>query len=214
MRRGNIIVLAKAPHPGFTKTRLCPPCTPEQAANLAAAALADTLDAVLLTDCQRRVLVFDQGLSPVAAQAAPWWRNGFEIIAQGPGGLAERLTQAFDDVGAPTFLVAMDTPQVSPALLSAGLDALSNHDASFGPADDGGYWGIGLARALGNVFAGVPMSEAHTGAAQLQRLRDLGLSVATLATLRDVDTADDVRVVAALAPHGKFGAEARATFGA
>lgn len=214
MRSGNIIVLAKAPHPGFTKTRLCPPCTPEQAANLAAAALADTLDAVLLTDCQRRVLVFDQGASAVGAQVASWWRDGFEVIPQGPGGLAERLTQAFDDVGTPAFLVAMDTPQVTPALLGAGLDALASHDASYGPAHDGGYWGIGLAAAVRNVFAGVPMSEAHTGAAQLKRLNDLGLSVATLACLRDVDTADDVCSVAALAPHGLFAAEARATFGA
>ena len=214
MRSGNIIVLAKAPHPGFTKTRLCPPCTPDQAANLAAAALADTLDAVLLTDCQRRVLVFDQGHSPVVAQGATWWRDGFEVIPQGRGGLAERLTQAFDDVGTPAFLVAMDTPQVTPALLGAGLDALATNDVSFGPACDGGYWGIGLAVAVHNVFTGVPMSEAHTGAAQLERLSVLGLSVATLACLRDVDTADDVRVVAGLAPHGLFAAEARIMFSA
>ncbi len=214
MRRANIIVLAKAPHPGFTKTRLCPPCTPTQAADLAAAALADTLDAALLADCERRVLVFDQGQSPIAPRDSPWWRSGFEVIAQGPGGLAQRLAQAFHDVGGPAFLVAMDTPQVTPALLGAGLDALSTHDASFGPAYDGGYWGIGLAEVGPDVFAGVPMSQAHTGAAQLARLIDLGLSVATLACLRDVDMADDVRAVATLAPHGLFAAAARATFGA
>ena len=205
----NLIVLAKAPVAGFSKTRLCPPCSPAQAALLAESALIDTLDAVLRTPCDRRVLVFDQGSSPDDAPSSRWWRRGFDVIAQGAGGLGERLAQAFADVGGPSFLVAMDTPQVTPRLLRAGLDLLRSHDATLGLAEDGGYWGIGLAVPRRDVFDGVPMSDASTGSAQLDRLLALGLSIAELPVIRDVDTFADAVTVAGLAPNGRFAAAVR-----
>jgi glycosyltransferase A (GT-A) superfamily protein (DUF2064 family) len=88
----------------------------------------------------------------------------------------------------------------------AGLDALATHDAAFGPAADGGYWGIGLRRADPAVFAGIPMSEPYTGAAQRLRLRALGLRTAMLPTLLDVDTIAAARTVAAAAPGSRFAA--------
>ena len=88
----------------------------------------------------------------------------------------------------------MDTPQVTPELLDAGLARLANGaDAVFGAATDGGYWAIGLARPDPRVFDGVPMSEPHTGAAQRARLRALGLETHYLPLLRDVDTFEDAR---------------------
>jgi glycosyltransferase A (GT-A) superfamily protein (DUF2064 family) len=182
---------------------LTPPCTPEQAAELAAAALGDTLAAVLAARCAgRRVLVFE-------GDPAPWAGRGVEAIAQRGGGLEERLAAAFEDVAGPALLVGMDTPQVTPALLDAGLAALADHDAVFGPATDGGYWAIGLRRPDPAVFDGVPMSEGHTGAFQRARLAVLGLSVADLPPLLDVDTIADARAVAATAPASRFAAVLR-----
>ncbi len=126
-----LLVLAKAPVPGFVKTRLCPPCSPEQAAAIAAAALADTLDAVRSTPCQRRVLVLDGDPS-----LAP--HDGFEVLPQAAGGLGDRLDAAFAAVSGPAVLIAMDTPQIAPAELTAAIDALRDHDAVIGPATDGG----------------------------------------------------------------------------
>jgi hypothetical protein len=100
----------------------------------------------------------------------------------------------------------MDTPQVTPALLSAGLDAAIHGDAVFGAALDGGYWSIGLHAPDPDVFAGVPMSTPQTGAVQRARLAALGHATAILPPLRDVDTFADARAVAALAPHGRFAA--------
>ena len=97
-------------------------------------------------------------------------------------------------------MIGMDAPQVTPELLDAGLAALADHDAALGPAADGGYWAIGLRRPAAGVFDGVPMSEPGTAAAQRARLAALGLSVAELPPLRDVDTIEDVRAVAAAAP--------------
>ncbi len=203
-----LIVLAKAPRAGRSKTRLCPPCTPREAAALAQAALLDTLDAVLATPAARRVLVLD-------GRPGAWLPPGFEVLAQRGDGLDERLACAFADVGAPALLVGMDTPQVTPDDLAQGLTRLADPgtDAVLGPAPDGGYWAIGLRTADPRAFVGVPMSTAHTGRAQLARLRGLGLRVALLPALRDVDRIADARAVAALAPSGRF-ARALAVTGA
>jgi rSAM/selenodomain-associated transferase 1 len=194
-----LIVLAKAPRAGRSKTRLCPPCTPREAAALARAALADTLDAVLATPARRRVLALD---GPVGA----WLPDGFEVVAQRGGGLDERLAAAFDDVGEPALLIGMDTPQVTPGDLAAALARLAAPatDAVLGPAPDGGYWAVGLREPDRRAFLGVPMSTPYTGAAQRARLRALGLRLALLPALRDVDRIADARAVAEAAPTGRF----------
>jgi rSAM/selenodomain-associated transferase 1 len=192
-----IAVIAKAPVPGRCKTRLCPPCSPEQAAALAAAALADTLAAVAATPAARRVVVLD---------GAPglWLSPGFEVIAQRGEGLGQRLAAAFADLGEPALVVGMDTPQLTPRLLRQAVALLARGDAVLGPAYDGGYWAIGLRRADAGIFAGVPMSDPGTCAVQRARLHALALRTHELPALRDVDEIDDARAVAALAPHTRF----------
>lgn len=187
---GALVVLAKAPVPGRVKTRLSPPCTPQEAARLAAAALADTLRAVAAAPATRRVCVLD-------GAPGDWLPPGFDVLPQRGDGLDERLAAAFADVGGPALLVGMDTPQVTPALLRSGLARLDRHDGVLGLAPDGGYWAIGLRRADDALFHGVPMSRATTGAAQLARMRDQGLHVRLLPPLRDVDTMADARAAAA-----------------
>jgi rSAM/selenodomain-associated transferase 1 len=194
----SLLVIAKTPVPGRVKTRLCPPCSPDEAAGLAAAALADTLAAAsAATRASGRVLVLD-------GAAGDWVPPGFDVLAQRGDGLAERLAAAFADAGGPSLLIGMDTPQVTPALLDAGLAALDHADAVLGAADDGGYWAIGLRRPDPAVFRGVPMSTPRTGAVQRARLAALGLRTASLPRLRDVDTVADARAVAAVASAGRF----------
>jgi rSAM/selenodomain-associated transferase 1 len=194
-----VIVLAKEPVPGRAKTRLCPPCTPDQAARLASAALTDTLACVARTPARRRVLVFD-------GDGERWRPDGFELIAQRGDGLAARLAAAFQDMDGPALLVGMDTPQLTPRLLSGGLRALAqpNIDAVFGPTLDGGYWCAGLKTPRPELFEGVPMSSVDTWKAQRARIRSLGLSLCEQPWLRDVDTFDDARTVALQAPASRF----------
>src|SRR4051812_32643874 len=111
-----LIVIAKAPVAGRVKTRLCPPCTPGEAAALAEAALRDTLDAASRCRAARRVLALD-------GAPGAWLPPGFDVEPQRGDGLAERLAHAFAGVSGPAFLVGMDTPQLTPALLDAGLAA-------------------------------------------------------------------------------------------
>lgn len=195
-----LLVIAKAPVPGRVKTRLTPPFTPDQAAALARAALTDTLAAAAASRvAARRVVVLD-------GRPGPWLPPGFDVIPQRGDGLAERLAGVFEDVGEPAFLVGMDTPQVTPALLDRGLSAVEHGGTAFGAALDGGWWCIGLQPGTHSVFDGVPMSQDDTGAVQLARMRAMGMTPAILRPLLDVDTYEDALTVAADAPGSRFAA--------
>ncbi|MDQ1034144.1 glycosyltransferase A (GT-A) superfamily protein (DUF2064 family) [Streptomyces sp. V3I8] len=191
-----LLVIAKEPRPGRVKTRLTPPFTPVEAAALAEAALSDTLHVVARTPATRRVLVLE-------GAPGPWLPPGFDVVPQCGGGLDERLAAAFAGCDGPALLIGMDTPQVTPALLTADF---AGYDACFGAAEDGGFWALGLAEPDPRLLLGVPMSVPGTGAVQRERLVGAGLRVRDLPRLRDVDTAADAVAVAASAPHSRFAA--------
>ncbi|MCC5477716.1 TIGR04282 family arsenosugar biosynthesis glycosyltransferase [Streptomyces barringtoniae] len=192
-----LLVVAKEPLPGRVKTRLTPPFTPQQAARLAEAALVDTLQAVAAAPATRRVLVLD-------GVPGDWLPAGFEVLPQCAGGLDDRLADAFAHCSGPALLIGMDTPQVTPELLAVDF---AGCDACLGPAEDGGFWALGLAEPDPALLRGVPMSTPVTGAVQRERLLAAGLRVRELPRLRDVDTVADAHAVAALAPHGRFAAQ-------
>ncbi len=197
-----ILVMAKAPVPGRVKTRLCPPFTPAEAAELAEAALRDTLDAVLAAPAVRRVLVLD-------GEPGTWLPAGIEVGPQRGAGLDERIADALTHATGPALVIGMDTPQLTPTQL---MVSWTTHDAWFGPAADGGFWALGLRVPEPALVLGVPMSREDTGAHQLRRLTEAGLHVGHLPALRDVDTAADAAEVAAAHPGSRFAAcHARAT---
>ena len=192
----HVLVMAKEPVAGRVKTRLCPPCTYEEAAEIAAASLADTLDAVAACGATRRILALD-------GHPGPWLPPGFEVVAQEGCAFGERLARAWSRAGGPGLQIGMDTPQVTGAELDDALEALlapATH-AVLGPALDGGWWALGLRRADARVFDGVPMSTADTGGAQLAQLHALGLTTALLSTRQDLDTFTDALAIAVQAPH-------------
>ena len=205
MIQAQVVVLAKAPVAGRSKTRLCPPLTPEEAADVARAALLDTLDAVAALPVRRRLLVLDG-----SAEGLP--HNGFDVLPQRGNGLDERLAGAFTDAFAscavPTLLIGMDTPQVSPVLLHGALVRLLSSPAVLGHAADGGWWALGLHAPDPEAFLGVPMSADDTGAHQEQRLMSLGLPPVLLPELRDIDRVDDLAAVAAGMPRTSHVAQA------
>lgn len=212
-----LLVLAKEPLPGRVKTRLVPDFSPAEAARLALAALADTLDTVraaatLLTGTGMQIepwLVFD---------GDPWLDHaGFTVVPQTSGALDERLAGAFAAAAEPTtgtgpvpaVLVGMDTPQASQDVLAAAVACVvspAGPDACIGLAADGGWWLLGLRRPDPALLSGLPMSTPRTGAETCRRLVEAGLTVESLPVLRDVDTAADAALVAGQAPGSRFAA--------
>jgi len=205
-----LIVIAKAPVPGKVKTRLTPPLTPTQAARLARASLADTLDAAATARFELRLLVLDG--DPTLVSTPP----GVTVVPQTGGGLDRRLAAAFGEAAArdsgPALLIGMDTPQVTGPLLDACMPS-ALEEATIGLAEDGGFWALGFRRprelALDRLLFDVPMSTDHTGAVQMGRLISAGLGTRILPVLRDVDTIADLPAVIAAAPASRFAAAAR-----
>ena len=196
----HVLVMAKSPEPGRVKTRLCPPLSPAEAAGVAEAALADTLEAVAACGADRKLLALE-------GEPGQWLPPGFEVIPQRGDGLAARLAAAWIDAGGPGLQIGMDTPQVTGDLLDSclALTAEPSVTATLGAANDGGWWALGLSHSWEvDVFAGVPMSTADTGAWQLKSLHAHGHRVGYLPELVDVDTVDDARQVAELAPSSRF----------
>lgn len=208
----NVLVVAKAPVPGLAKTRLIPALGPAGAADVAAAALLDTLDAARAA-AERlggRVVV---ALTGDLGQAGRRDRlrealSGCDVVQQRGFDFADRLAAAHQDAaagGGPVLQIGMDTPQVSADLLTGCAEDLAGADAVLAPAEDGGWWALAVrAPEQAKVLAGVPMSTNRTGELTAAALRDAGLRVVTGPPLRDVDTITDALAVAELAPRTRF----------
>jgi glycosyltransferase A (GT-A) superfamily protein (DUF2064 family) len=203
----HLLVVAKAPEPGKVKTRLAAVIGDVAAADVAAAALLDTLatcvEAVgaqhchlaLCGDLERAV----DGDAIVAALA------GWTVRPQRGVRFADLLVHAHADTPGPVVQVGMDTPQVTPAQLRAAAAVLVEYDAALGPADDGGWWGLALRDPdAAQALADVPMSTPRTFDRTRAALRASGLVVTTVDRLRDVDTVADARAVSAQAPDSRF----------
>ncbi|MFE9692317.1 DUF2064 domain-containing protein [Micromonospora sp. NPDC005806] len=207
-----LLVVAKAPVPGLVKTRLCPPATPDEAADIAAAALLDTLDAVTATPGVTPALALCGSLSR-AVRGTELARavRGWHLLDQRGGGFTDRLIAAHAEVaarfpGCPVLQIGMDTPQLRPPVLDRAVRRLSGTAAALlGPAADGGWWALGLHDPRqAEALRGVPLSRGDTGLRTRRALRARGLRVVSLPLLSDVDTMADAVAVAATAPHGRF----------
>lgn len=214
-----VLVVAKAPVAGAVKTRLGADIGMDGAAEVAAAALLDTLRtcaAAFPVTRRHLALAGDLG-SAVRGAELEAAVMGWDVFPQQGTGFAERLVHAHATVAGrgdgPVVQIGMDTPQVTAALLLAAADALGDPDepiapdAVLGRADDGGWWVLVLrdgrrASPLAEVVMSTPTTYDDTRAA----LEASGRRVAGTAVLRDVDTVADADEVAAAAPDGAFAA--------
>ncbi|WP_307851764.1 DUF2064 domain-containing protein [Williamsia sp. CHRR-6] len=206
-----VLVVAKAPIPGRAKTRLAVGLTPQLAAELAAMALLDTLDAALAVPGARTVVAMTGALDAAVAAAQVRTRLAdCVVIPQCGNTFGERLVAAHHDAGGADHRVVqigMDTPQVTAQLLGSALDAIATSGtAALGMADDGGWWGLAVrdARHVDGLRT-IEMSTDHTGSLTRDMLLTQGLHVVDLPRLTDVDTCADAAVVAAAAPTTRFG---------
>ncbi len=208
-----VLVVAKAPAPGVVKTRLALTVGDRFAAELAAAALLDTIEVC--------AAAFDTCLLALTGELAGAARgdelvaalSGWSVFGQRGDGLGERLVNAHGDAARrsrrPVLQVGMDTPQMGRDQLSelAGMLSGQDCDAVLGPADDGGWWLLGVtAPALVEGLASVPMSSGRTCAETLRMLHGNGASVLFGPQLRDVDVVGDAVAVSRDFPHLEFAA--------
>jgi uncharacterized protein len=205
------LLLAKAPVPGQVKTRLARHVGADAAAHLAAAALRDSIEACEAAFGPARCYLALSGDLTTAVDGDELVKrlSGWRLLTQRGATFADRLARAHEDVAAlaaaPVVQIGMDTPQVLPEQLTTAARSLHDADAVLGPAEDGGWWVLGLAQPrLAAGLRRVPMSTAKTYEATRRVLEETGARVATTITLRDIDDRADAEAVAAEIPTTLF----------
>lgn len=181
-----LIVFAKVPQPGAVKTRLCPPLTPAQAADLYAAMLADALEAYAALGPTVRLYLPP---SEAALEASVW---ADETFVQKDDGLGARMLRAFAETFAAGFdravIVGTDHPTLPLDFLGLAFDELTTRrTVTIGPSDDGGFYALGLRELSPALFAGMTYSHDRVLADTLDRAD--GLDVTLLPPWYDVDDA-------------------------
>ncbi len=181
-----IVLFAKAPIPGRVKTRLCPPLTPEQAAELH---LQFALTAMKKLSSSFRAAADIELHTDVDSDA---WRNlGVTVRLQCEGNLADRMLHAFRTVGAPSMIVGSDAPTLPVEYLQEILE--SPCDVTLGPTEDGGYYAIACRAPLPDaVFLGVRWSSEFTLGDTVRAAKDCGLTVGLGREWWDVDNPEDL----------------------
>ncbi len=210
MSRRALLVMAKEPAAGRTKTRLTPPLTPEQAAALYGCLLRDTLQAV-------RTAVSHTPFTPFIAYAPQEARAAFrelapdfQLIAQRGQTLGERLESVLTAVQEAGYQQAAainsDSASLPPAYLAAAFQALDEEavDVVFGPCEDGGYYLIGWKRPYPRLLREVTMSTAHVLRDTLSIAREEGLRVSLLPAWYDIDDVADLERLRADENAGPF----------
>jgi rSAM/selenodomain-associated transferase 1 len=203
----SVVVFAKAPVPGRVKTRMTPPLSPEQAAQLYAAMLGDVLE-VTAEFAERRELDAVLLVDPAAAcgdlaRTAP---PRFRISAQRGPDLSARMAWAIAEAAATgsrrVLVRGSDSPALESSTLDVALDALAECDLSVCPDLDGGYSLIALTRPVPGLFDH-PMSTGRVLDDTLDNARRDGVRVRVLSPHFDLDTAEDLTHLARARSEGR-----------
>ena len=189
-----LIVFAKAPLPGFAKTRLIPALGAAGAARLAERLLRHAVAQAVAAEVGPVILCCtpDSGHPAFARLAA---EHGIGLTVQGEGDLGARMDRALKQAlqrHPAALLIGTDAPGLNAALLRQARELLRTHDAVFGPALDGGYTLVGLTRPAPGLFETMAWSTSTVMAETRARLGRLALRHAELAGLADIDDPADL----------------------
>jgi hypothetical protein len=174
-----VVVFAKAPRPGFVKTRLGLP--PEEAARLHELFVAETLRLCLQLDAAVEL--------HTDVETSAWSAIPVPRTLQSPGGLGERMLYALQSRTPPVMIVGSDAPTLPPAHLRLLFALLDEADVALGPAEDGGFYAIACRRTATEMFQHVEWSTGRERDQTIAACERCGLTVATGELWFDVDTA-------------------------
>jgi len=193
MPRDLLIIFVKAPRPGDVKTRIAQVIGREAACHayvMIVEAFLGNLQTVL--DVQIRYSPDD-----AFPDIRRWVQSKWTSAGQGPGDLGERLVSAFRDGFASgaerVVVIGSDAPDITREDIESAWQALATHDVVIGPAEDGGYWLIGLRAEQPSLFENMPWSSPTMFQETVARAHAAKLSIHTLRQLCDIDTVEDLR---------------------
>lgn len=211
-----LVILTKAPIPGEVKTRLCPPLTPDEAATLHGSFVLDEIERSGNAIKQHSLLVH-RYMSCAPSPDHTFFkvleaRHGVKLLPQIGDDLGARMNQSFSTLFQQGYqrviLVGTDLPELPPTTYRQALEGLATHDLVLGPAEDGGYYLIGLTRTIPELFSNIPWSTDQVARLTMERAKDLGLSCASLPLLQDIDRLEDLLTLVKHSSQGKGGPSA------
>ena len=184
MSAPRIALFARFPVPGRAKTRLIPALGETRAA-----ALHRKLVEMTVAAARASGLAYELRFTGADHDDfARWLGDDVPLVLQGEGDLGDRLRR----VPAPMLLIGSDCPDLSAAHLTRAAGVLATAPAVIGPAADGGYWLLGLARTMPHCFESISWGTATVAAETRERLADEGITPFELETLHDCDRPDDL----------------------
>jgi uncharacterized protein len=194
--RSAVAIMAKAPEPGQVKTRLCPPLSHREAAQLYQCFLVDKIAQVNgLQEAAPVVSYTPYESKPVFKDLTP---PHFALIPQRGDDLGARLLFTFDQLFRQGYtqviVIDSDTPTLPTAYLEEALKLIAAHenDVVLGPTEDGGYYLIGLRQSHRELFERMPWSTSQVFPETRRRCQQSGLTVTCTESWYDVDTAEDL----------------------
>jgi rSAM/selenodomain-associated transferase 1 len=190
-----LVILTKAPQPGQSKTRLVPPLSYDEAADLARALLLDQLQNLATFDAARLFIAFTPKSAAVFFEG--FIAQGFTCFAQQGQSLGQRMSHAFQHLFASGFeniiLIGSDLPTLPVRFFHQGYASLEKSaDVVLGPSADGGYYLVGMKRMIAALFDDIGWSGADVLSQTMNKLGDLGLKHELLPDWYDIDTEKDL----------------------
>jgi rSAM/selenodomain-associated transferase 1 len=193
-----LLVFTRYPVPGRTKSRLIPALGEEGAATLQRQMTEHVLSRVRKFVASRSVSVeirFEGGAKDLLIE---WLGSDFPIRSQGEGNLGARMERAFrsafEEGVERVVAVGTDCPGLSAKLMGKAFEALTSSEVVVGPAEDGGYYLIGLRKPVPELFSSIPWGTGEVLLRTLSVAKGLGLSVVLLEPRQDVDRPEDLGV--------------------
>jgi uncharacterized protein len=186
MNQPRLVLFTRFPVIGGAKTRLIPAIGAAGAAAVHKRLTERTIDT--LRRAGQRIEVRYTGAGD--ADFTEWLGEGIDFIQQVEGDLTARLLDALDP--GPVIFFGADTPDLTVAHINSAIDAFSRHEVVIGPASDGGYYLIGVAKPYRFLFEDMPWSTEHVLPQTLSRLQQRDITPLLLETLDDCDRPDDL----------------------
>lgn len=209
MQKNALIIMTKAPEPGQVKTRLVPPLTFVEAADLAQALLADQLENVAQFGGAQLFIAFTPD------EARGYFENfatlGFSCFTQKGGDLGARMGNAFKQVFEFGFdnvvLIGSDLPALPLTTFERAYASLEkpDRDLVFGPSEDGGYYLVGMGRPIFDIFQDIAWSRNDVLARSVEKLAEMGVNYELLNYSYDIDTLDDLKRLQSDCEHHHLG---------
>ncbi|MBA4767680.1 MAG: TIGR04282 family arsenosugar biosynthesis glycosyltransferase [Porphyrobacter sp.] len=181
-----LVLFARFPAAGACKTRLIPALGANGAAALHRRLTERTIE--VLGTGERTVTVAFTGAGK--GEFSAWLGPKVHLAEQAQGGLSARLMACLEP--APVIFFGADTPDLLPRHVDAAILALHSHEVVIGPAEDGGYYLIGMRMALPELLIDMPWSTEQVLPETLARLTRLGIVPSLLETLADCDRPEDL----------------------